>query len=100
VTSCRCLFVISFHCAASPNDKETLLNKANLYLIRKISQKKTNLYSYCQNDPIVALNGLSLIEHIDGKDGQKALAPIPEAIEKNSTDESLKKQTQNVMFKR
>lgn len=79
-----------------PNDKETLLNKANLYLITKnISKGKETYNTIAQNDPIIALNGLSLIEHIDGKD-KKALALSEEAIKKvnNNTDENLIKQTQ------
>ena len=79
-----------------PNDKETLLNKANLYLITKDITKGKQTYTIiAKNDPIIALNGLSLIEHIDGKD-KKALELSQEAIEKvnNSTDENLIKQTQ------
>ena len=79
-----------------PNDKETLLNKANLYLITKnISKGKETYTTIAQNDPIIALNGLSLIEHIDGKE-KKALVLSEEAILKvaNNTDENLFKQTQ------
>jgi predicted Zn-dependent protease len=79
-----------------PNDKETLLNKANLYLITKNIAKGKETYSLiAKNDPIIALNGLSLIEHIDGKD-KKALALAEEAIQKakSSNDENIIKQTQ------
>ena len=79
-----------------PDDKETLLNKANLYLITKNITKGKETYSViAKNDPIIALNGLSLIEHIDGKD-KKALALAEEAIQKvkNITDENINKQTQ------
>lgn len=79
-----------------PNDKETLLNKANLYLITKNIAKGQQTYTLiAKNDPVIALNGLSLIEHIDGKD-KKALVLSEEAIQKvkNSTDENLIKQTQ------
>ncbi|WP_367773185.1 tetratricopeptide repeat protein [Flavobacterium sp. WC2421] len=79
-----------------PNDKETLLNKANLYLITKNITKGKETYNIiAKNDPIIALNGLSLIEHIDGKDKQ-ALTLAQEAIQKaqNTNDESIKKQTQ------
>jgi tetratricopeptide (TPR) repeat protein len=79
-----------------PNDKETLLNKANLYLITKNIKKGKETYTLiATNDPIIALNGLSLIEHIDGKD-KKALTLAQEAIQKaqNSKDEKLIKQTQ------
>jgi tetratricopeptide (TPR) repeat protein len=79
-----------------PNDKETLLNKANLYLITKNITKGKETYNIiAKNDPIIALNGLSLIEHIDGKDKQ-ALTLAQEAIQKaqNTNDETIKKQTQ------
>jgi tetratricopeptide (TPR) repeat protein len=79
-----------------PNDKETLLNKANLYLITKDIAKGKEVYSQIAiENPIIALNGLSLIEHIDGKESQ-ALATSNKAVEaaKNSTDVTLIKQTQ------
>ena len=79
-----------------PNDKETLLNKANLFLITKNITKGKQTYSLiAKNDPIIALKGLSLIEHIDGKD-KKALALAEEAIRKtkSSNDENIIKQTQ------
>jgi predicted Zn-dependent protease len=78
-----------------PNDKETLLNKANLYLITKDIAKGKAVYGQLSKDyPIIALNGLSLIEHIDGKEKQ-ALTTSNQAIEeaKNSTDITLIKQT-------
>jgi len=79
-----------------PDDKETLLNKANLYLITKNITKGKETYNLiAKNDPIIALNGLSLIEHIGGKD-KKALEQSLKAIQKaeNIKDENLKKQTQ------
>lgn len=79
-----------------PNDKETLLNKANLYLITKNSVKGREAYnSLSTSDPILALNGLSLVEHIAGKESkaleisEKAMAKIGE-----TKDEKLIKQTQ------
>lgn len=78
-----------------PNDKETLLNKANLYLITKNSVKAKETYNLiAQKDPIIALNGLSLIEHNNGKD-KKALEIAEEAIQKveGNTDEKLLNQT-------
>jgi len=78
-----------------PNDKETLLNKANLYLITKNSVKAKETYNLiAQKDPIIALNGLSLIEHNGGKD-TKALEIAEEAIQKaaGNTDEKLLNQT-------
>jgi thioredoxin-like negative regulator of GroEL len=78
-----------------PNDKETLLNKANLYLITKNSVKARETYNLLSNsDPIVALNGLSLVEHIAAKEkkaleiSEKAMAKIGETF-----DISLIKQT-------
>jgi tetratricopeptide (TPR) repeat protein len=79
-----------------PGDKETLLNKANLFLITKNIEKGKETYTVlATTDPILALNGLSLIEHIDGKD-KKALEIAEEAVQKAavSTDEALVKQTQ------
>jgi tetratricopeptide (TPR) repeat protein len=79
-----------------PNDKETLLNKANLYLITKEIAKGKEVYSQISKDnPIIALNGLSLIQHIDGKESQ-ALNTSNKAVEaaKNSADLTLIKQTQ------
>jgi tetratricopeptide (TPR) repeat protein len=79
-----------------PNDKETLLNKANLYLITKNSKKGRETYNLLSNsDPILALNGLSLVEHIAGKE-KKALEISEKAMSKISEtkDEKLIKQTQ------
>jgi tetratricopeptide (TPR) repeat protein len=79
-----------------PNDKETLLNKANLYLITKDIVKGKEVYAQiATNNPVIALNGLSLLAHIDGKEKQ-ALEISNQAIEaaKNSTDVPLIKQTQ------
>lgn len=78
-----------------PNDKETLLNKANLYLITKNSVKGRETYTLLSNsDPILALNGLSLVEHIAGKE-KKALEISEKAMERISkkNDASLIKQT-------
>ncbi|WP_396143843.1 hypothetical protein [Flavobacterium sp.] len=79
-----------------PNDKETLLNKANLYLITKNSVKGRETYNLLStSDPILALNGLSLVEHIAGKES-KALEISEQAMAKISEtkDEKLIKQTQ------
>ena len=78
-----------------PNDKETLLNKANLYLITKDHSKAKITYNQiAQNDPIIALNGLSLVAHNEGKE-KEALLIAEEAIEKveGNTDEKLLNQT-------
>ena len=79
-----------------PGDKETILNKANLFLITKNIEKGKETYGIlAKTNPIMALNGLSLIEHIDGKD-KKALEIAEEAVQKvvGNTDEALAKQTQ------
>jgi tetratricopeptide (TPR) repeat protein len=79
-----------------PSDKETLLNKANLYLITKNSKKGIETYNLLSNsDPILALNGLSLVEHIAGNE-KKALEISEKAMSKinETTDEKLIKQTQ------
>jgi tetratricopeptide (TPR) repeat protein len=78
-----------------PNDKETLLNKANLYLITKdIAKGKATYALLSEKDPIIAMNGLALLSHIDGKEKQ-ALQTSMKAMDlaKGSTDEALKKQT-------
>ena len=78
-----------------PNDKETLLNKANLYLITKDHSKAKITYNQiAQNDPIIALNGLSLVAHNEGKE-KDALLIAEEAIQKveGNTDEKLLNQT-------
>ena len=79
-----------------PNDKETLLNKANLYLITKNTTKGKEVYALlAKENPILALNGLSLVEHIDGKD-KTALMISNKALTSLSAtkDENLIKQTQ------
>ena len=77
-------------------DKETLLNKANLYLITKNITKGKETYAVLgKENPIIALNGLSLIEHLDEKN-KKALAISEEAVQKAQgiSDETIVKQTQ------
>lgn len=59
-----------------PNDKDALLNLANLYLITKQTEKAKAMYvSYVTSpiDSITALNGISLAEHIAEND-KEALA--------------------------
>ncbi|NRT15997.1 thioredoxin-like negative regulator of GroEL [Flavobacterium sp. 28A] len=79
-----------------PLDKETLMNKANMYLITKEIKKGKDVYNLLQPEhPVIALNGLSLLEHIDKKE-KNALKLATTSLEKSQsiTDESLKKQTQ------
>lgn len=70
-----------------PNDRETLLNKANIYLITKEvnNAKKTYLeLATNKNDSLVALNGLSLVAHIADKN-KEALKIAKQALEKSKT---------------
>lgn len=79
-----------------PNDKETLMNKANMYLITKDIAKGKAVYNLLAlENPVLAMNGLSLLEHIDGKE-KNALTIATTAVEKSVslTDETLKNQTQ------
>ncbi|MGB5698306.1 tetratricopeptide repeat protein, partial [Muriicola sp.] len=58
-----------------PEDKETLLNLANLYLITKNSERAKSAYLQLVKNPldsIVALNGIALASHI-GKNDKEAL---------------------------
>lgn len=79
-----------------PLDKETLMNKANMYLITKEIKKGQEVYQLLEKDnPILALNGLSLLSHI-AFDEKTALELATKAITQieTTTDENLKKQTQ------
>ena len=79
-----------------PNDKETLMNKANMYLITKDIAKGKAVYNLLAiENPVLAMNGLSLLEHIDGKE-KNALTIATASVEKSVslTDETLKNQTQ------
>lgn len=80
-----------------PNDKETLLNKANIFLINKETYNAREIYyrlAINKKDSIIALNGLSLTAHIDGKN-KLALKKANKALlmSKNITDTTLIKQT-------
>ena len=79
-----------------PLDKETLMNKANMYLITKEISKGNDVYHLLEKDhPVIALNGLSLLAHI-GTHEKEALQLATTSLAKSQTiqDESLKKQTQ------
>lgn len=80
------------------NDRDALLNKANLYLITKqIAKGKQVYYTLATNqkDSIVALNGLSLLEHLDDKN-KNALAIAKMALDKSEvvSDTTLVHRTQ------
>lgn len=79
-----------------PNDKDTLLNKANIYLILKDGKGARSAYSQLAvstADSIVAYNGFALAEHIQGRD-KEAMREAMRAVilaEKNN-DKTLIKQ--------
>lgn len=79
------------------DDKDTLLNLANLYLIwNKLDSAKT-MYNRLAEQPehkIIALNGLALVEHLNGKE-KKALSISTEAFNSlnENTDKNITKQT-------
>jgi len=78
-----------------PNDKETLLNKANLYLISKQIEKGKAIYNQLKpENELIALNGLSLLDHLNGK-SKNALIIADESLQKSKTNsnQSLVKQT-------
>ena len=59
-----------------PNDKDVLINLANLYLITKQADKAKSMYArYATNqkDSITALNGIALAQHIDENDKEALL---------------------------
>ncbi|MBC5836941.1 tetratricopeptide repeat protein [Flavobacterium muglaense] len=79
-----------------PNDKEALMNKANLYLITKEINKGKAVYNLLGKDnPVLAMNGIALLEHIGGKE-KNALKMATESLAKSAsiTDETLKNQTE------
>ncbi len=80
-----------------PLDKETLQNKANVYLIKNKPEEAKKVYSQMatnKKDSIIALNGLSLVSHLQGKE-RKALQISIESKKKISkvNDTLLHKQT-------
>ncbi len=73
-----------------PGDQESLLNKANIYLIQKDSEAAMKLYASMANnlnDSILAFNGISLAAHIGGEE-KKAFQYADEAfnLSEKSTD--------------
>lgn len=80
-----------------PNDKETLLNKVNIYLMTKETDNATEIYKEIATnakDSLLALNGLALVAHIDEKD-KSALEISKTALLKSKIvkDTTLTKQT-------
>ncbi|WP_438825596.1 tetratricopeptide repeat protein [Polaribacter sp. P097] len=79
------------------NDKETLLNLANLYLISNQPEKAKATYEQLGLDPknkLISLNGIALAHHINGKE-KLALATSKKALEAitENTSETEKNQT-------
>ncbi len=67
-----------------PKDKETLLNLANLYMISNQTKKAENTFITLgenKEHQLIALNGLALVSHIDGKD-KRALEISKSALQK------------------
>lgn len=75
-----------------PNDRETLLNKANIYLIQKNAEEAIQVYSLLKEnveDSITGLNGIALAHHISGneKSALKFAKFAKEKSEKAKNDE-------------
>ena len=67
-----------------PDDKEALLNLANIYMITKALESAKRIYwryASSSRDSITAKNGIALVEHIGGNE-RKALKIALEAKEK------------------
>ncbi len=80
------------------NDKDTLLNLANLYLIAGEFDKAEDTYNIISNNPenkTIALNGIALVKHLKGKE-KDALSYSQQAYNTISTlqDTTVIKQTQ------
>jgi len=79
------------------DDKDTLLNLANLYLIWNKLDSAKSIYNRLAEQPehkIIALNGLALVEHLNGKE-KKALGLSTQAYNSlnENTDQNITKQT-------
>lgn len=79
------------------DDKDTLLNLANLYLIWNKLDSAKAMYNRLAEQPehkIIALNGLALVEHLNGKE-KTALSISKEAYNSlnENTDKNISKQT-------
>ena len=79
------------------NDKDTLLNLANLYLIANRLDDAKATYDILAENPenkITALNGLALVSHLNGKE-KEALQLSQQAYDslEDTTDPTLTQQT-------
>lgn len=73
------------------NDKDTLLNLANLYLIANQYEKAKDTYAMLAENPenkIIALNGLALVSHLNGKEKQ-ALQLSTQAFKSLTTNDKI-----------
>ena len=80
------------------NDKETLLNLANLYLIMdQLENAKATYSTLAENTKhtIVAHNGLALVAHLQGKN-KKALEIATKAFQQMESITNLKEQQQTI----
>ncbi|MEC4003991.1 hypothetical protein OX283_004935 [Flavobacterium sp. SUN052] len=79
-----------------PKDKETLMNKANIFLMTKDVKNAKKTYqdlATFKNDSLMSLNGLALVAHIAGKDSE-ALTISKNAMEKSKSVNDVKLQNQ------
>lgn len=79
-----------------PKDKETLMNKANIYLITKDKKNATKVYrelAVSKKDSLFSLNGLSLVSHIAERDSE-ALSIAKKALKNSQFIEDIKLQNQ------
>ena len=75
-----------------PSDKESLLNKANVYLIIKDAQKAKDVYKELAlnlNDSILAFNGISLASHIAGDEKDALTFAKKSLVLSEKADDSL-----------
>lgn len=93
------LYLLNDNLIDFPNDKDTLLNKANVYLIIKEGEKAKQAYFAMATTPadsITAINGAALAEHTIYKE-KKALNWAAMAVDKSTTlgdEELIKKSTE------
>lgn len=79
-----------------PKDKETLMNKVNIYLMTKDEKNATKIYqelAVTKKDSLFSLNGLSLVAHIAERDSE-ALSIAEQALKKSQHIEDAKLQNQ------
>ena len=89
------LILLQKNIEVDPSDTETLLNIANVYLITSAFAKaKTTYLTLEKNDSIIALNGLSLVSHLEGKEKEALkISKRAMALLTDQTDETVRNQT-------